>query len=173
MRLGPFRGPTADRSLLGIGGGRMVRRFSLMGFAGVCLIGVLFTFGAFSAGAQTEHGIGFSKGCETPTKIGDKYTCSYTIRNNSDDFGDDVTATSIVDTVLTTPAQSSGNIINLGRLVLLTAPGTGTCNGTGSGTVADPWLNSTQCLLHDGARIAALDFSFYTVTAADFAANAA
>ena len=55
--------------------------------------------------------------------MGDKYMCSYTIRNNSDDFGDDLTATRLVDTVLTTPAQSSGNIINLGRLVLAVAVG--------------------------------------------------
>src|SRR5262245_15015327 len=106
----------------------MVRRIGLTGFAGLCLIGVLFSLGAFSASAQSEHGIGFSKGCDTPTKVGDPYVCSYTIRNNSDDLGDDLTFTSLVDTVFAFDGpKTSTNIVHDGALVLQTAPGTGVC----------------------------------------------
>src|SRR5262245_52575201 len=160
----------------------MMRR--LFGWRTLTVVGVVavgLTFGVMLAGGQGEHGIGFSVGCVSPlTKIGDPYVCNYTMRNNSDDFGDDLTVTSIVDTVFAFDgAQTSPNIINAGRLVLLTAPGTGDCTrGTGSGTVADPWVNSTQCTLFgnpadpaNGAQIQAQNFSFYTVRAGDFAAN--
>src|SRR5262249_44845634 len=97
----------------------------------------------------------------------------YTIRNNSDDFGDDLTFTSLVDNVFAFDGtKTSTNIVHDGQLVLQTAPGSGICTGgTGSGTVADPWINSTMCLLHNGARIHAVSFAFYTVRAGDYSAN--
>src|SRR5215470_118435 len=71
-----------------------MRRLGLTGLVGACLAGLVLALGAVSAKAQGEHGIGFSKGCDTPTAVGDHYVCSFTIRNNSDDLGDDLTATS-------------------------------------------------------------------------------
>src|SRR5262249_49348461 len=47
-------------------------------------------------------------------------------------------------------------------------PTSATCNGTGSGTIASPWMNSTSCTLPFGSRINIESFSHYTVTAADF-----
>src|SRR5262245_6016643 len=90
--------------------GDVMRR--LFGWAVVtALAGFVLSFGTMPTSAQGEHGIGMSKGCDTPTKIGDLYTCRYTIRNNSDDFGDDLKVTSLVDTVNAFDGpQTSSNI---------------------------------------------------------------
>src|SRR5688572_14117623 len=45
------------------------------------------------------HGIGFAKGCLSPTAIGDPYECFYTILNNTDTAHDSLTIHSIVDHV--------------------------------------------------------------------------
>src|SRR3954464_12525071 len=109
-------------------------RFSLRVLLGFGLAaGLVFAFGAGGAAGQGEHGIGASKVCNTPTKIGDLMVCSMTIRNTSDDFLDDMKTIDLVDTVQAADgAHPSGNIINVGRLVIVAAgaPGPGSTTTT-------------------------------------------
>ena len=65
-------------------------RFSRLCASFVVVLAVL-TVGVSGAGAAIQHGIGFTKGCDSPTKVGDPYTCSFTIRNNVDDALDTLT----------------------------------------------------------------------------------
>src|SRR5262249_9045592 len=51
---------------------------------------------AFSA---PQHGISFTKGCDSPTEIGDPYLCTYSILNNVDDNKDTLTINGLDDTV--------------------------------------------------------------------------
>src|SRR4051794_24169954 len=117
-------------------------------FGAVLVFGVL-TFVA-AAGADGLHGIGLSKGCVSApgnpsgvTRVGQAYTCNYNIVNSAfiDSSGDKLTISSLVDTIQTSPATTSGNILHDGQLV---ASGGATCTGgTGTGTSGDPYLNST------------------------------
>ena len=40
-----------------------------------------------------------TKGCVSPTQVGQPYTCTYTIRNDIDDAQDTLTINSLIDTV--------------------------------------------------------------------------
>jgi hypothetical protein len=134
------------------------------------VLALSFVFVGSAAAQDPEHGIVFTKGCDSPTAIGEPYTCSYTIRNAVDEAGDTLTVSSLVDHVFTTPTATSGNIIHDGAIVLVS--GSATCTGgTGSGTLANPWLNSTSCTLPTGGAIQVRNFSFYTVRDVDFALN--
>ena len=136
------------------------------------VLALSFVFVGSAAAQEPVHQILFSKGCAPSTAIGEPYTCSYTIRNSVDDAGDTLTVSSLVDHVFTTPTATSGNIIHDGAIVLFS--GSATCTGgTGSGTVVNPWLNSTSCTLSAGGVIQVRNFSFYTVRDVDFALNAA
>ena len=57
-----------------------------------------------------NHGISINKGCQSPTKIGDPYTCSYTVFNINpiDSVGDTLTFNSLVDTVNRAPQPELG-----------------------------------------------------------------
>ena len=91
---------------------------------------------------DVKHGIGFTKGCTSPTKIGDPYACSYTVRNNLDDAQDTLTINSLIDTV-----HAAGGDVELGQHHRLgpdrrrsTAP---TCvAAAGSGTLLNPYPGS-------------------------------
>src|SRR6476469_7555291 len=123
---------------------------------GAVLVFAVLTFVA-AAGADGLHGIGLSKGCISAagkppgvTRVGQAYTCNYNIVNSSaiDTSLDTLTISSLVDTIATSPVTTSGNIIHDGQLV---ASGGATCTGgTGSGTIADPYINSTGCSLPSG-----------------------
>ena len=141
--------------------------FGLRALVGLAALSALLVF-VGGAGADGLHGIGLAKGCNSTTKIGDPYTCNYAIVNSAfvDTDLDTLTVTSLVDTISTTPSTTSGNIIHDGALV---AAGGATCTGgTGSGTNADPYLNSTSCTLPSGSSIVVKPFSFYTVQPADY-----
>jgi len=76
----------------------------------------------------------------TPTQIYGPYTCTYTIRNNSDDFGDTMRAFSVVEVVQSASGPpSSGNIFSSPKWVAV--DGTATCTdgagfgGTGPGSI--------------------------------------
>jgi hypothetical protein len=117
---------------------------------------------------DVTHGIGFTKGCTSPTKIGDPYTCSYTVRNNLDDAGDTLTINSLVDTVHTAASGdvSSGEIIGAVKIVAILGA---TCvASSGDGSVGNPYTGVTSCTLPANSRLNVLGFSYYTVAAADF-----
>ena len=64
-----------------------------------------------------QHGIGFTKGCASPVKIGDPYSCSFSIRNNLDEAEDTLTINGLVDVVHSSGGNvSSGNIFSTVKL---------------------------------------------------------
>jgi hypothetical protein len=113
-----------------------------------------------------QHGIAFTKGCTSPTVVGDPYQCSYTVRNILDTAHDTLTIKGLVDTV-----HSSGGDVNSGNVigaVQITVAGGATCvGGAGTGTIADPYVGVTSCTLPFGSRVNVLSYSFYTVVPAD------
>ena len=54
--------------------------------------------GAFAA-EEPKHGIGFTKGCKSPTAIGSGYFCSYSIQNTLDEAEDTLTIGGLKDDV--------------------------------------------------------------------------
>src|SRR6266508_3445873 len=138
----------------------------------LALAGLLLFAGAASA-QEGEHGIGGSKGCISPTKVFDPMFSTYTIRNNSDDFGDTLRAHSVVDQVQTAGGSvSSGEIFDDLHWVFDPAPGNPgapTCTGgSGLGTAASPYVGAASCDLPEGSSIGSQPFSFYTIQPADF-----
>jgi hypothetical protein len=121
------------------------------------------------------HSIAFTKGCVSPTKIADPYTCSYTVRNVVDEAGDTLRIDGLDDVVHAWAGDAdSGNIFSALNLnSCSTSSGsctqtTATCrDATGSGTRVDPWIGATSCTLPSGSRINA-DGAWYTVAANDF-----
>src|SRR5829696_3678445 len=117
-----------------------MRRLRLLWLTGALVVCVATVFGISAANGQTtvQHGIGFTKGCVSPTKIGDPYQCSYTIRNILDEAGDTLTINGLVDVVHSAGGDvSSGNIIGA---VQITVEGGATCVATGgNGSVATPY----------------------------------
>jgi hypothetical protein len=127
-------------------------------------------------GDPINHGISFTKGCASPTQIGQPYSCTYSIRNVIDEARDTLTINGLTDTVHSAGGDvSSGNVFGSLRLEIgpflagfSTPP---SCPGaTGTGTAADPFRGPglTSCILPFGSRLNVQSFSFYTVQAADF-----
>src|SRR5215212_8578416 len=140
----------------------------------LALVGAIGVSGA--AAADVNHGIGFTKGCTSPTKIGDPYSCSFTVRNVLDQAQDTLTINSLVDVVHAASGDvNSGNILGSVQITTTTTA-TGltqsgaTCTATGgNGTFANPYVNVTSCTLPFGGRVNVLSSSHYTVAAGDFA----
>ena len=91
---------------------------------GVALAATVLVALAISPGIalaeDVQHGIGFTKGCASPTKVGDPYTCSYTVRNNIDDAEDTLTITALTDIVHAASGDvNSGNIIGSVKINVL------------------------------------------------------
>src|SRR5690348_173270 len=85
--------------------------------------GLTLSLGAFSAGADGQHGIGGSKSCSPSiVKIGDPMVCSASIRNNSDDFNDDMKTISFTDHVNAVHPPPDLNLIHNASLTI-TNPG--------------------------------------------------
>ncbi len=127
------------------------------------LFGVMAASGGAVGGFQV-HGIGFAKGCQSPTTIGDPYLCLYIITNNVDTAHDSLTISSIVDNVHAFGGDvSQGNILSSLTLHL---SGGAFCNntpvnGTGSG--------NTSCTIPFGGSIVSDLYSQYSPTGADWA----
>ena len=105
-----------------------------------------------AARRRRPHGIGFQKGCNSPTKIGDPVVCHYTITNNNFTNAslDTVTINSLAD-VTHAAAGDTPNTNILGNLELFMTSGNPTCIATGgTGTFADPWTGVTECTLPGG-----------------------
>jgi hypothetical protein len=118
---------------------------------------LVLAIGAPAALADVQHGISFTKGCTSPTEVGDPYSCTYTAGNNVDDAQDTLTIKQIVDTV-----HSAGGDVT-SSTVLDAAPVT---PSGGASCTAPP---NRVCTLPFGSRVVIGPFTFYTVTAADFA----
>ena len=144
----------------------MFRNAALRALLSVAALAFALTLVGGASGAGL-HGIAFSKGCTGSTPVGQPYTCQYQILNAADTAGDTLQITSLIDKVFSASGtQTSGNIIHDAQLVV---SGGATCvGGTGSGTVGDPYVNSTTCNLPAGSAITVQPFSFYTVLGADY-----
>src|SRR5215217_5129682 len=151
---------------------KRLRLLTAVAAALVCA-SVVTAGGALAVGEPVQHGVSFTKGCASPTKIGEPYSCSFTIRNILDQAHDTLTINSLVDVVHSAGGDvSSGDIFNTLKFSVgtflagfSTPP---TCNGSGSGTVGDPWTGATLCTLPFGSRLNVASTSHYTVQAADF-----
>jgi hypothetical protein len=99
------------------------------------------------------------------------YVCSYSITNNVDPLQDTHSITGLHDTVQAASGPvNSGNVISLLKFEI-GAPGffgVPTCNGTGTGTPADPFRNATMCTLPFGSRLNVQPFSFYEIALGDY-----
>ena len=146
--------------------------------AGVVLVLALLTmFGVSRAGADVQHGIGFQKGCESPTKVGDPVLCQYLIANNNftNESLDTVTFDFIADVTHAAAGDTPETNI-MANLELFAVTGTPTCTAaSGSGTFADPWIGATKCtvpggnvLTGGGSSIASKDHAGYVVKPADY-----
>ena len=161
---------------------RLRRKLGLTGLAGVLVVVpmVLWIGGA----AAATHGIGFQKGCNSPTKIGDPVVCHYTITNNNFTNAslDTVKINSLAD-ITHAAAGDTPNTNILGNLELYVTAGTPTCVATGgTGTFADPWTGVTECTLPGGnvisgprlglwSEIQTKDHNGYVTKPADFNIN--
>src|SRR5215831_13454055 len=136
-------------------------------FVGLVVVGAMLAFGTSSAFAAF-HGIGVSKGCTSPTKIGDAYTCSVQIFNIVDTGHDTIRISGLSDTVnAASGAVTTGNI--LPTVGLIFSDPTVTCTGgSGAGTAVSPYVGASECLLPFGTNVATTQFSHYSVHAADF-----
>src|SRR5215208_5130440 len=128
------------------------------------------------ATGQVQHGIGFQKGCASPTKIGDPVQCEYTVTNNN--FTNQSLDTLTFDYLADVTHASGGDTpeVNiLPSLEVYVAFGTPTCAASsGTGTFADPWLGVTSCTLPGGnfpagSSLATKPHAGYVVKPADFA----
>ena len=158
--------------------GRAKSRLGLYGLLLVA-VGVLAVAGMGGGAAfaiDVQHGIVVTKGCVSPTQIGQPYRCTYAVSNPNDDAHDTLTIDSLVDVVHSAGGDvSSGNVLSsvsmtVGAFAIgfNTPP---TCTGpamTGDGSAATPWVGATKCTLPFGSRINVGQFSFYTVKPLDF-----
>jgi hypothetical protein len=125
--------------------------------------GVVAIVETTQANALPVHGIGFFKGCESPTDVLSKTQCNFTITNTSDP--DIVQITSLVDVVHAAGGDdNSGNVLSS---LVLSFSGGASCNA-----------GQTLCTLPVGGKLstdpsaignsgAAHPLAFHTVTGAD------
>jgi len=135
-----------------------LRRAPLAALLGLALM-VGGSFVATSAvGALDEHGLGFAKGCASPTTVGQKTKCDFLITNNQGD-PDTLIITGLVDVV-----HAAGGDVNSGNVLSqldLATDGGASCGGT-------PFI----CTIPVGGAVGTnTPFEFYTVTVADVAAG--
>ena len=143
-------------------------------FAVVGAFAVLLVMSGGASAVDVQHGIGLTKGCSSPTKVGDPYTCAFSVRNVLDEAEDTLTIHSLTDTVHAAGGDIGGstNILPLVKITTLTPgglPSGATCVATGGdGSAANPYTGTTMCTLPFGSRLQVLPFSHYTVQPADY-----
>src|SRR4051812_4332395 len=90
-------------------GMRRQRLLLAVGIA-VLAVGAVLGIGYATAADPVNHGISFTKGCTSPTNVGQPYSCTYSIRNNVDDAFDTLTIDGLTDIVHSAGGDvSSGN----------------------------------------------------------------
>src|SRR5262245_65868951 len=136
----------------------IAQRFGVA-FTAFALVVLTVAPGVTLAQTTVQHGIGFTKGCQSPTKIGDPMLCSYTVRNALDEAEDTLTISGLTDTVHAAGGDvNSGNILGSVQIDNFNAAGTlatpATCAAaSGTGTPADPWTGVTGCTLSFSGRL--------------------
>src|SRR5689334_6358192 len=121
--------------------------------AAACTAALLIT-SANGARSITTYGVSVSKGCNSPTFVGQQMQCLFVFGNTNPavNSGDTVTIDSLSDVVTSAGGPvSTGNVLSQLQLVASPAPGTTgapTCTGptlTGNGSLGNPWLGATLC----------------------------
>jgi hypothetical protein len=151
-------------------------RRALVGLSVAALFAMSVTGSALAA---AQHGISFTKGCDSPSVVGGQYSCSWSVHNDTDTAQDTLTFNSLIDTVHSAGGDvGSGNIFSQQQWVIGTFVPTFSTppfctGGVGTGTAADPFRSTpgnplTKCTLPYGSRLDSLPFSFYTVKLADY-----
>jgi hypothetical protein len=130
-------------------------RLSRLLLAGAFLLATALVVGP-AAFADVQHGISFTKGCTSPTFVGQPYTCSYTVSNIVDGAHDTLTISGITDTV----HALGGNVVS--STVLDNAPVTPSGGAT---CTASP---NRVCTIPFGDHVQIGPFAFYTVQPGDF-----
>jgi len=131
------------------------RRFALIaGMMTVVLLALGVPFAPLSdAQAEPQHGITFLKGCDSPTTVGQKTKCDFSIINDQDP--DTLTITSLDDVV-----QAAGGDDDAGNILPdldLSFQGGASCDA-----------GQNLCTLPTGSSIStASSFEFHTVTGED------
>jgi hypothetical protein len=131
-------------------------RLSKLLIAGAFLLATCLIVGPGALAADVTHGIAFTKGCSSPTVVGQPYSCSYTVQNIVDDAHDTLTISGITDTV----HAASGDVVNSN--VLDNAP-----VSPHGGASCSPSPNRV-CTIPFGDSVTIGPFSFYTVQPGDF-----
>ncbi len=111
--------PKHGKSPIGFGEMGKARINALLGgvLVATAIVGAMLVWAPWAGASVTLlHGIGFSKGCDTPTNVGSPYVCTFGVQNSSliDTAGDTLTFTALSDDVHSPTAGSnilSGNIL--------------------------------------------------------------
>src|SRR5262249_41087542 len=91
---------------------RRISYWGLLATATALLVAAGVGGGAAYA-ADVQHGIAVTKGCNSPTAIGQPYSCTYVIRNTIDEAQDTLTVHSLVDVVHASGGDvSSGDVFS-------------------------------------------------------------
>ena len=126
-----------------------------------------------------QHGISLTKGCDSPTQIGQPYSCTYSFRNITDEAQDTLdvqpgSRTSSMpqagDVAPATSCASLQFVIGAVPARFLDAadlPGSAP-RATAALEIRSAAPGLTSCTLPFGSRLNVLPFSFYTVQSADF-----
>src|SRR5580765_2447022 len=121
------------------------------------VIAFLIVGGSPALADNIQHGIGFTKGCTSPTKVGEAYVCTWTVRNVLDEANDTLTINQLVDTVHA--AAPIGDVTSSTILddASVTPSAGATCTTSPGRT----------CTLPFGGKVQIGPFSFYTVHGTD------
>src|SRR5215203_4203317 len=92
----------------------MRRQRLLLAVGAVALIvGATLGISFATAADPVGHGLSFTKGCASPTVVGQPYSCTYTVRNNVEDARDTLRVDGLTDVVQSAGgAVSSGNVFS-------------------------------------------------------------
>src|SRR4051812_49264894 len=136
-----------------------------------------------SAGADfpITYGVSVSKGCESPTKVGEHFFCAYTLSNTFSTSKETVVVTTTTDDA--NRHVNNGTMENAGTNILPelsitigktadAAPGSqGSCDAAAGDGIAIPYTGVLTCTLPFGWFIASADFDLGVVTDADVVAT--
>src|SRR5262245_44951027 len=118
---------------------RSLRRLAVVAAIPAVVAVVVFAVGSALAQPDVQHGIGFTKGCPSPTFVGARLSCSYTVRNVIDEAEDTMTVTGIADTVLAAGGAVASPPGYLGQSSVTVSAGATCVAASGNGTAGNPY----------------------------------